>query len=189
MRNMTALVLVIIIFLSPIADAHGANTFQFIMRNESIQPDDAQVSQNDSLGFNNVVTDLERTIKLDNPNNSTHNWSCTASQLNNSGIDDECWLWLDPLNWSSGEYVALVYSNGTLWKTVNITIVTDLHNETTPTFVLPGGDIGQETLENENDIRPLLAGILLLGGAFYLTTKRRRNPVSSKDDNIGEHHD
>ena len=71
MRNMAVVALVVTLFLTPIADAHGANSFQFIMRNGSIQPDDAQVSQNDSIGFNNVVMDLNRTIKLVNPNNST----------------------------------------------------------------------------------------------------------------------
>ena len=78
-----------IILIAPVANAHGANSFQFIMRNGSIQPDDVQVSQNDSIGFNNVVMDLERTVTLENPSNSTHNWSCNASPYNASGTDDE----------------------------------------------------------------------------------------------------
>ncbi len=173
MKYLTILVFVFTIFLAPVADAHGANTFQFIMRNSSIQPDDAQVTQNDSIGFNNVVTDFNRTIKLDNPSNSSHNWSCTTSPYNSSGTDDECWLWLDPLNWSAGEYNALVYSNGTLWKTVNITLISDLHNETTPNFVLPGGNINQDVDEDDSDVRLLWVGVLLFGAAFLLTTKRK----------------
>ena len=57
MKYLTALVLVITILMAPVASAHGANTFQFIMRNGSIQPDDVQVTENDSLIFNNVVMD------------------------------------------------------------------------------------------------------------------------------------
>ena len=64
MKNISIVVFVIILFINPVVDAHGANTFQFIMRNGSIQPDDAQVTQNDSIIFNNVVMDLERTCLL-----------------------------------------------------------------------------------------------------------------------------
>ncbi|MDC1029399.1 LPXTG cell wall anchor domain-containing protein [Euryarchaeota archaeon] len=152
------------------------------MRNGSIQPDDVQVSQNDSIGFNNVVMDLERTVTLENPSNSTHNWSCTASPYNSSGTDDECWLWLDPLNWSAGNYNVIVYSNGTIWQNVNITIVIDAHNETTPTFVLPGGNIGQDTSVENNSMDFLWVGILLFAGAFFLRTKNKGIASSSEDD-------
>ena len=74
MKRASLAVFVIILFINPVVDAHGANTFQFIMRNGSIQPDDAQVTQNDSIIFNNVVMDLERTVELKNPDNSTHDW-------------------------------------------------------------------------------------------------------------------
>ena len=67
MKNISVVVFVIILFINPVVDAHGANSFQFIMRNGSIQPDDAQVTQNDSIIFNNVVLDLERTIEMENP--------------------------------------------------------------------------------------------------------------------------
>jgi len=173
MKYLTVLVFVSTILLAPVADAHGADSFQFIMRNGSIQPDDAQVTQNDRIGFNNVVMDHERTVKLDHPSNSSHNWSCTASPYNSSGTDDECWLWLDPLNWSAGEYNVLVYSNGTLWNIVNITIIFDSHNETTPNFVLPGGDINQGADKDNSESRLLLIGILLLSAAFFLTIKRK----------------
>ena len=182
MKYLTALVLVITILIAPVANAHGANSFQFIMRNGSIQPDDVQVSQNDSLGFNNVVMDLERTVTLEHPDNSTHDWSCTASPYNSTGNDDECWLWLDPLNWSAGEYNVLVFSNGSLWQTVNITIVLDTHNETTPSFVLPGGDIGGEIIEN-NDVNYFLwIGIILFASAFFLKTRKSNDKIIVKDD-------
>lgn len=182
MKYLTSLVLIMIILIAPVANAHGANSFQFIMRNGSIQPDDVQVSQNDSIGFNNVVMDLERTVTLENPSNSTHNWSCTASPYNNSGTDDECWLWLDPLNWSAGNYNVIVYSNGTIWQNVNISIVIDAHNETTPTFVLPGGNIGQDTPVENNSMNFLLFGILIFTGAFFLRTKNKEIVSSSEEE-------
>ena len=170
MKNASLVVFVIVLFINPVVDAHGANTFQFIMRNGSIQPDDAQVTQNDSIIFNNVVMDLERTIEMDNPKNSTHNWSCTAKPYNNTGNDDECQLWLNPLNWSAGNYQALVYSNGSLWRTVNITIVLDTHNETTPNFVLPSGNSRNEvTQSSDANLNFLWVGLAL----FFLTAISR----------------
>ena len=188
MRYLTALVLIMIILIAPVANAHGANSFQFIMRNGSIQPDDVQVSQNDSIGFNNVVMDLERTVTLENPNNSTHNWYCTASPYNASGTDDECWLWLDPLNWSAGDYNVIVYSNDTLWQTVNISVVLDTHNETTPTFVLPGGNIGQDNSANNNNnsINFLWLGIIIFACAFFVRLKNKNISSTSKEGNKGE---
>jgi hypothetical protein len=130
--------------------------------------------------------DLERTVTLENPSNSTHNWSCTASPYNSSGTDDECWLWLDPLNWSAGNYNVIVYSNGTIWQNVNITIVIDAHNETTPTFLLPGGNIGQDISVENNSMDFLWVGILLFAGAFFLRTKNKQIVSSSEEDSKGE---
>ena len=109
-------------------------------------------------------------------------WSCTASPYNASGTDDECWLWLDPLNWSAGDYNVIVYSNGTLWQTVNITIIIDAHNETTPTFVLPGGNIGQDASVENNSMDFLWIGILLFAGAFFLRTKNKKIVSSPEED-------
>ena len=187
-----------IILIAPVANAHGANSFQFIMRNGSIQPDDIEVTENDSLIFNNVVMNSSRTIELQNPNNPNNSWSCTAQPYNITGNDDECQLWLDPLNWSAGNYQALVYSNGSnvgsvnltialdtpsfLWQTVNLTIVLDVHNETTPDFVLPGGNIGQDTLVENNSMDFLWVGILLFAGAFFLRTKNKEIVSSPEED-------
>ncbi len=167
--------------MAPVASAHGANTFQFIMRNGSIQPDVAQVAQNDSIIFNNVVTDLERTIEIENPKNSTHNWSCTAYEFNNSGNEDECQLWLNPLNWSSGDYQALVYSNGSLWHTVNITIILDNHNETTPNFVLPSGNDGNEDSKNSIDNMTFFwIGLVLFGLVAISRTLKKGRLIGDK---------
>ena len=183
MKNVPIVVFVIILFINPVVDAHGANTFQFIMRNGSIQPDDAQVTQNDSIIFNNVVMDLERTIEMENPKNSTHNWSCTAQPYNSTGNDDECQLWLDPLNWSAGNYQALVYSNGSLWHTVNITIILDTHNETTPNFVLPSGNSGNEDLNtSKSNMIFLWIGLVLFAAVAISRTVKKGRPTGDEEE-------
>ena len=183
MKNVSIVVFVIILFINPIVDAHGANTFQFIMRNGSIQPDDAQVTQNDSIIFNNVVMDLERTIEMENPKNSTHNWSCTAQPYNSTGNEDECQLWLDPLNWSAGNYQALVYSNGSLWHTVNITIILDTHNETTPNFVLPSGNSGIEVSNtSESNMIFLWIGLILFAVVAISRTVKKGRPTGDEEE-------
>ena len=65
---------------------------------------------------------------------------------------------------------------------MNITIVLDTHNETTPSFVLPGGDIGGEIIEN-NDVNYFLwIGIILFASAFYLKTRKSNDKIIVKDD-------
>jgi len=183
MKNVSIVVFVIILFINPVVDAHGANTFQFIMRNGSIQPDDAQVTQNDSIIFNNVVMDLERTIEMENPKNSTHNWSCTAQPYNSTGNEDECQLWLDPLNWSAGNYQAFVYSNGSLWHTVNITIILDTHNETTPNFVLPSGNSGNEDLNtSKSNMIFLWIGLVLFAAVAISRTVKKGRPTGDEEE-------
>tara|TARA_B100001996_G_scaffold374420_1_gene353005 strand:+ start:506 stop:1057 length:552 start_codon:yes stop_codon:yes gene_type:complete len=183
MKKASLVVFVIVLFINPVVDAHGANTFQFIMRNGSIQPDDAQVTQNDSLIFNNVVMDLNRTVELENPKNSTHNWSCTAKPYNSTGIDDECQLWLDPLNWSAGNYQALVYSNGSLWHTVNFTIILDIHNETTPNFVLPSGNSrNEDSQSSDTNLQFLWIGLALFCLAAISRTVKKGRPIGDEEE-------
>ena len=57
---------IVVVLVSPSAAAHGANTFSFILRSESVNPESAQVLQNDTLMFYNVV-DYERHISLEGP--------------------------------------------------------------------------------------------------------------------------
>ena len=51
MRVKALAVLLALTLLMPAAAAHGANTFSFIMRNQSVDPSSAQVIQNDTLIF------------------------------------------------------------------------------------------------------------------------------------------
>ena len=51
-------------FFMPLAAAHGANDFAIILRSSSMQPNEAEVLQNDSVTFYNVA-DVNRTIRVD----------------------------------------------------------------------------------------------------------------------------
>ncbi len=129
MRRVLA-TLAIVIMLAPTVSAHGANTFAFVMRGESLQPESAQVLQNDTLIFYNVV-DHERSILLDIEGDGVNEINCTAGP-SSPGTEDECRVWLDPVNWTSGNYEIDIFSNGSIWKTVSLSIVLDNHTESGP---------------------------------------------------------
>ena len=102
MRVKALAVILVVTLLMPTAVAHGANTFSFIMRNQSIQPDTAQVLQNDTLIFVNTA-DYDRNVLIDADGDGVEEMNCVAGPSNSSSTDDECYLWLDPVNWTQGE--------------------------------------------------------------------------------------
>ena len=60
----TLVLFIVATFVMPTVAAHGANTFSFIMRSEVVQPNSAQVLQNDTLVFYNTA-DYNRSVLLD----------------------------------------------------------------------------------------------------------------------------
>ena len=128
-------VLVVALLLSslviPMASAHGANDFSIIMRGSSIQPGVAEVMQNDSITFYNVA-DTNRTIRVDLDGDGEYDQRCETEPYNSSSIKDECSFIIDASKWSAGVYFLDVFSNGTLWKTLNLTVVNDVHEEAGP---------------------------------------------------------
>ena len=64
MRSKALAALLAIVLLMPIAAAHGANTYSFIMRSQAIQPESAQVTQNDTLIFHNTA-EHNRSLLVD----------------------------------------------------------------------------------------------------------------------------
>ena len=155
-----ALVLcIVVVLVSPSAAAHGANTFSFIMRSESLDPESAQVLQNDTLIFYNVV-DYERNISLEGPYGEE---VCTAGP-SSPGTEDECRFWLDPEKYGPETYGIQIFSNGSWWKEVVVTVVLDNHTE-----VLPPDDFVFEP-EQQPQKTPLYWAVLiacvLLWGAF-----------------------
>ncbi|HIG38425.1 MAG TPA: hypothetical protein EYQ15_03860 [Candidatus Poseidoniales archaeon] len=159
--------ILILILMMPTATAHGANTFSFIMRNESIQPDTAQVIQNDTLIFVNTA-DYDRRVVIDSDGDGTDEMDCIAGPSNSSSTDDECYLWLEPANWSEGGYEVRIYSNGSLWQTIDLTMVLDNHTETLPpdgfVFVPDPGE------PEEDDLASMLlsAAVLMTGAAAII---------------------
>ena len=77
-----ALVLCIIATtVMPTALAHGADTYAFIMRNETVQPGTAQVIQNDTLVFYNTA-DYNRSVLLDSDGDGVEEFDCIAGPFN-----------------------------------------------------------------------------------------------------------
>ncbi len=156
-----ALVLcIVVVLVSPSAAAHGANTFSFIMRSESVNPESAQVLQNDTLIFYNVV-DYERNISLEGPYGEE---VCTAGP-SSPGTEDECRFWLDPEKYGPETYGIQIFSNGSWWKEVVVTVVLDNHTEVLP----PDGFVFEpEPNESEDLGRFFLSAAVLLAGAAAL---------------------
>ena len=162
--------ILVVTLLMPTAVAHGANTFSFIMRNQSIQPDTAQVLQNDTLIFVNTA-DYDRNVLIDADGDGVEEMNCIAGPSNSSSTDDECYLWLDPANWTQGEYEVRIHSNGSLWQTISLTVVLDDHTETLPP---EGFTFGPDPSEPEEDDSSVLlsAAVLMAGAAAFVWVVR-----------------
>ena len=162
MRVRIALVMAAVLLMAPTASAHGANTFAFIMRNNSVQPDEASVQQNDTLIFYNVV-DRNRTLNFTTEGkNGTIEWECETGPSNSLTTDDECRVWLNPEYYKPTILEIQIFNNGSLWRIVNVTVQLDNHTENGPPdggFSLPGG--GQEPSELSDDFE--FENFLLIG--------------------------
>ena len=162
MRFRIALVMAAVLLMAPTASAHGANTFAFIMRNNSVQPDEASVQQNDTLIFYNVVN-RNRTLNFTTEGkNGTIEWECETGPSNSLTSDDECRVWLDPEYYKPTILEIQIFNNGSLWRIVNVTVQLDNHTENGPPdggFSLPGG--GQEPSESNDDFE--FENFLLIG--------------------------
>lgn len=166
MRVGALIAILVVTLLMPAAAAHGANTFSFIMRNQSIQPDTAQVLQNDTLIFVNTA-DYDRNVLIDADGDGTEEMDCVAGPSNSSSTEDECYLWLDPANWTQGEYEVRIHSNGSLWRTISLTVILDDHTETLPP---EGFTFGPDPIEPEEDASSVLlsAAVLMAGAAAFV---------------------
>ena len=189
MRVRIALVMVAVLLMAPTASAHGANTFAFIMRNNSVQPDEASVQQNDTLIFYNVVN-RNRTLTFSiEGKNGTIDWECETGPSNSTTTDDECRVWLDPEYYNPTILEIQIYNNGTLWHIVNVTILLDNHTENGPPeggFTLPGG--GQEPSEpsDESEYQNILLMGAILSFAAAACIWVMRNNLGEDSNNIAK---
>jgi len=162
--------LVIVAMLAPTVSAHGANTFAFVMRGESLQPESAQVLQNDTLIFYNVV-DYERGIMLDVESDGIYEINCTTG-ASSPGIEDECRVWLDPANWTSGDYEIEIFSNGSFWKTLSLSILLDNHTENVaPTGYSFNNDQSESEVDGDSGLLALALLALALAVVIFVRNK------------------
>ena len=189
MRVRIALVMVAVLLMAPTASAHGDNSFALIMRNKSVQPDEASVQQNDTLIFYNVV-DRNRTLEFSTEGkNGTIDWECETGPSNSTTTDDECRVWLDPEYYNPTILDIQIFNNGSLWHIINVTILLDNHTENGPPeggFTLPGG--GQEPSDSSDGIE--LQNILLVGAILSFTAAAciwiMRNNFRKDSNNIAK---
>tara|TARA_B100000131_G_scaffold9842_3_gene10364 strand:+ start:3743 stop:4288 length:546 start_codon:yes stop_codon:yes gene_type:complete len=146
MRFAALISIVVISIASPVTLGHGANDFSIIMRGSIMQPTQADVLQNDTLTFYNVA-DHNRTIRVDLDGDGNYDQRCDTEARNSSSIKDQCTFVIDASGWSAGEYKMDVFSNGTLWGVLNLTVIQDSHEELGP----PSGYSFNSGNESETD--------------------------------------
>jgi len=115
----------------PLVTAHGANDFAIILRSSSMQPNEAEVLQNDSVTFYNVA-DVNRTIRVDLDGDGVYDQRCETAPYNSSSVKDECSFMIYAESWVAGNYLLDVFSNDSLWGTLNLTVLHDYHEELGP---------------------------------------------------------
>ena len=177
MRVHTIVAILALSLISPLAAAHGANTFAIILRGSSIQPNQADVLQGDFVVFYNVA-DYHRIQRVDLDGDGIYDQICETEPLNTSSIRDECAFSIDSGIWPAGYYDIDVFSNGSLWKTLNLTVVHDFHEEIGPPSGYTFNDVNQAeevgSAGTEGSLMSL-AMILFLTYGLALMKRRRDN--------------
>jgi len=133
-----------------------------------MQPGEAEVLQNDSVTFYNVA-DVNRTIRVDLDGDGVYDQRCETAPSNSSSIKDECSFMIYSDSWEDGLYYLDVFSNGTLWATLNLTVIHDFHEELGP----PSGYIfnnESSSIEDEHGRGYLLRGSLGLMAIILFST-------------------
>ncbi len=176
MSRVLVLALLLSSLVMPMASAHGANDFSIIMRSSSIQPGEAEVMQNDSVTFYNVA-DINRTIWVDLDRDDEYDQWCQTEPWNSSSIRDECSFILDWDKWTPGTHYFDVFSNGTLWGTLNLTVLHDYHEEAGPpsgyAFNAEGSSDAAMS-ENNEGLRNLVI-VLIVASVAVLLSRRKED--------------
>ncbi len=176
MRYGLILAILFLPIASPIAFAHGANDFSIIMRGNSIEPREAEVLQNDTLTFHNTA-DHNRTIRVDLDGDGIYDRRCDDEAKNSSSIRDQCTFSIDASIWDAGAYVLHIYTNETIWKELNLTVIHDFHEELGPPIGYAFNN-QDETGGEENNNSGLetglrnLAIILFIGSSLAWVARR-----------------
>ena len=174
MRAKVIFAILVFSLASPVAAAHGANDFAIIMRGSSIQTSEAEILQNDSVTFYNAE-EYNRTIRVDLDGDGAFDQRCDTEASNPSSIRDECTFYVGGEDWPAGNYEFIVYSNETLWKVLNLTVLHDFHEELGPPI---GYNFNSENSSNGEDSGELedrlwnLAIILFISSALVWASRR-----------------
>jgi len=122
MKKITVILLLFVIVAEiPLASAHGPGTYWVILRDASIQPEEAELLQNETIlfmatGSDNLTmrtTDIQGRLIL-----------CEMA------TNDSCSISLDHLNWSRGLYWIEFFDADNMRYTFNLTVLPDVHNGT-----------------------------------------------------------
>ena len=133
---MGILLLFVIVAGAPLASAHGPGTYWVILRDASIQPEEAELLQNETIlfmatGSDNLtmrVTDIQGRLIL-----------CEMA------TNDSCSISLDYLNWSRGLYMIEFFDTDNLRYAFNLTVLPDVHN----------GTMGNTTSANQTSVESM----------------------------------
>lgn len=180
MKARLVVAILVMTILAPIASSHGANETWIIMRGSSIQPNEAEVLQNDSLVFYNVA-DYNRTIRVDLDGNGEYDQRCETEASNSSSIRDECVFLIDSMYWLAGEYRIDVFSNDTLWKTLNLTVIHDNHVELGPPNGYSFNNENGTPVEEEDRLDKLEDGLMILAIFLFVAAGIARNARGEED--------
>ncbi len=174
MRIKFVAAILVTLLLVPSVTAHGADTFSFILRNSSIQPEQATVQQNDTLVFYNVGNQ-SRVLTIDLDEDGVNDWNCDVAEYNSSSVDDECRLWLNPANWTGQELNVIVSQEGEEWGLISLKIMNDNHTENLPPsgYNLSGGQQQSEDVGIDSRTLLMRGAVLYFDAAVIIRINSR----------------
>ena len=177
MRAHTIVAIIALSMVTPMAGAHGANDFAIILRGSSMDPIQAEVLQGDFVVFYNVA-DSHRIQRVDLDGNGVYDLRCETEPSNTSSIRDECAFSIDSGIWPAGDYKIDIFSDDSLWDTLNLTVVHDFHEEIGPPSGYSFNNVnqtGEVVSASTNGSLASLAMVLFLTYGLTLITRRRND--------------
>jgi len=122
MRKLVGILLLFVaVALAPLAAAHGPGTYWVILRDTSIQPEEAELLQNDTILFMATGSD---NLTMRTTDIQGRLIQCEMAK------NDSCTTFLDHVNWSRGLYMFEFFDADKLRYTFNLTVLPDVHNGT-----------------------------------------------------------
>ncbi len=122
MRKILGILLLFVVVTSvPLAAAHGPGTYWVILRDTSIQPEEAKLLQNDTILFMATGSD---NLTMRTTDIQGRLIQCEMAK------NDSCTTFLDHENWSRGLYMFEFFDADNLRYAFNLTVLPDAHNGT-----------------------------------------------------------